>query len=266
MRTMYAKRIAEDNGTSGALESGNTNSAFRKKFFQVDKAGHQNCAFHHNLEDYESFLCSCSTFSSLSVSSLLQNPAVLAAVSSAAVTFWPYANAKDRKDPPSMASIAAATVTAATAWWAAHGLRPPATMTRVPVPLMDSGQAPPTKIERGENSVRIPSLQDQQSGPKHLEAVEAHHSALKSPTMPNSDDDMDVASTEEVHDSNNAKRRKQVSFNIDWFTLYFSSIFRTSDQRKIKQVYRSSYGSNTPSGSGVEADASKKRVRKGRKS
>lgn len=201
MHTMYAKRIAEDNGTSEALESGNTNSAFHKKFFQGEKAGHQNCAFHYNLEDFESFPCSSSTFSSLIVSSLLQNPAV-----HAAVTFWPYANAKDWKDPPSMASIAAATVTAATAWWAAHGLRPPVSMTSVPVPLMDSGQAPPTKIERGENFLRIPSLRDQQSDPKHSEAVEAHHSALKSPTMPNSDDDMDIASTEETHDSNNAKK------------------------------------------------------------
>ncbi|KAM1182539.1 hypothetical protein ACFX2J_000975 [Malus domestica] len=185
MHTMYAKRIAEDNGTSEALESVNTNSAF-----------------------------------------------LHAAASSAAVTFWPYANAKDRKDHQSMASIAAATVTAATASWAAHGLRPPVSMTRVPVPLMDSGQAPPTKIERGKNSLRIP-LQDQQSDPKHSEAVEAHHSALKSPTMPNSDDDMDVASTEEVQDSNNAKTRKQ--------------------------FYRSSYGSNSPSGSVVGTDASKKR-------
>ncbi|OMO82369.1 hypothetical protein COLO4_23060 [Corchorus olitorius] len=92
-----------------------------------------------NQEDYRSFLHVSSTFSSLIVSTLLQNPAAHAAASFAA-TFWPYANVESSADSPacsqggflprqmnsapSMAAIAAATVAAATAWWAAHGLLP----------------------------------------------------------------------------------------------------------------------------------------------
>ncbi|TKY61185.1 LHY protein [Spatholobus suberectus] len=92
----------------------------------------------HNQGDYQSFLHMSSTFASLIVSTLLQNPASHAAASFAA-TFWPYANTETSADspvcspgfpsrqigsPPSVAAIAAATVAAATAWWASHGLLP----------------------------------------------------------------------------------------------------------------------------------------------
>ncbi|BFG22308.1 hypothetical protein CerSpe_085820 [Prunus speciosa] len=356
-----AKKIVQDNGTSGASESENTN-AFHKKLVQGEKADDLNCALptdgmqgtqtyprnvpvhvldgslgacnqitpadmsftdaafhpmgkvhgqpnlfanptastttehesnasrssvhqsfpafhppftplHHGQKDYRSFLHISSTFSSLIVSSLLQNPAAHAAASFAA-TFWPYANAENTEDspacppggfpsrqmnsPPSMAAIAAATVAAASAWWASHGLLPlcapvqtafscpPVSMTGVP--SMDTGEAPAAKIERGENSLQIPSLQDQQVDPEHLEAVEAQHPASKSPSVSSSHsdnggaepntvlkaaaDEKVVASTEDVNDSNNAKSRKQVD--------------------------RSSCGSNTPSSSEVETDALEK--------
>ncbi|BBG97729.1 Homeodomain-like superfamily protein, partial [Prunus dulcis] len=356
-----AKKIVQDNGTSGASESQNTN-AFHKKLVQGEKADDLNCALptdgmqgtqtyprnvpvhvldgslgacnqitpadmsfadiafhpmgkvhgqpnlfanptastttehesnasrssvhqsfpafhppftplHHGQKDYQSFLHMSSTFSSLIVSSLLQNPAAHAAASFAAA-FWPYANAENTEDspacspggfpsrqmnsPPSMAAIAAATVAAASAWWASHGLLPlcapvqtafscpPVSMTAVP--SMDTGEAPAANIERGENSLQIPSLQDQQVDPEHLEAVEAQHPASKSPSMSSSHsdnggaepntvlkataDEKVVASTEEVNDSNNAKSRKQVD--------------------------RSSCGSNTPSSSEVETDALEK--------
>ena len=93
----------------------------------------------HNQDDYQSFLHMSSTFSNLIVSTLMQNPAAHAAASFAA-TFWPYANPETSANsprcsqggftnrqigsPPSVAAIAAATVAAATAWWAAHGLLP----------------------------------------------------------------------------------------------------------------------------------------------
>ncbi|XP_020412093.1 protein LHY isoform X1 [Prunus persica] len=212
LKKIDAKMIVGDNGTSGAPKSGNTNNAFHKELVQGEK------------------------FSSLIVSSLLQNPAAHAAASSTAA-FWPYANAKNREDPPSMAAIAAATVTAATAWLAVHRLLPcqidfscsPISMTP-PVPSMDTDQAPPAKRERGESSLQIPSLQDQQLDSKHTEAVEAQHSNI---AKANTDDKKDVASTGEVHDSNPAKSRKQ-------------------------QVDRSSYGSNTPSDSKDETAAIEK--------
>ncbi|PQQ06245.1 protein LHY isoform X2 [Prunus yedoensis var. nudiflora] len=212
LKKIDAKMIVGDTGTSGAPKSGNTNNAFQKELVQGEK------------------------FSSITVSSLLQNPAAHSAASSTAA-FWPYANAKNREDPPSMAAIAAATVTAATAWWAVHRLLPvqtdfscsPISMTGVPVPSMDTGQAPPAKRERGESSLQIPSLQDQQLDSKHTEAVEAQHSNI---AKANTDNEKDVASTEEVHDSNHAKSRKQVD--------------------------RSSYGSNTPSDSEDETAAIEK--------
>ncbi|XP_016652257.1 PREDICTED: protein LHY-like isoform X3 [Prunus mume] len=212
LKKIDAKMIVGDNGTSGAPKSGNTNNAFHKELVQGEK------------------------ISSLIVSSLLQNPAAHAVASSTAA-FWPYANAKNRKDPPSMAAIAAATVTAATAWSAVHRLLPrqtdfrcsPISMTGVPVPSMDTGQAPPAKREKGESSLQIPSLQDQQLDSRHTEAVEAQHSNI---AKANTDDEKDVASTEEVHDSNHAKSRKQVD--------------------------RSLYGSNTPSDSEDETAAIEK--------
>lgn len=227
--------------------------------------------FHHNLEDYRSSLHISSTFSSLIVSSLLQNPAAHAAASFAA-TFWPYTNAENKEDspacsagcfppgqmssPPNMAAIAAATVAAATAWWAAHGLLPLCaplqTSFSSPVPMtgvssMDKGQAPATKTEKGENSLLVPSSQDQKQNPEHSEAVQGQHSPSKSPTTSSShsdnggvkpdngskadDNEKDVASTE-VQDSDKAKSKKQVD--------------------------RSSCGSNTTSSSEVETDALEK--------
>ncbi|PQQ10865.1 hypothetical protein Pyn_18728 [Prunus yedoensis var. nudiflora] len=181
LKKIDAKMIVGDTGTSGAPKSGNTNNAFQKELIQGEK------------------------FSSITVSSLLQNPAAHSAASSTAA-FWPYANAKNREDPPSMAAIAAATVTAATAWWAVHRLLPvqtdfscsPISMTGVPVPSTDT-------------------------------AVEVQHSNI---AKANTDNEKDVASTEEVHDSNHAKSRKQVD--------------------------RSSYGSNTPSDSKDETAAIEK--------
>ena len=71
-------------------------------------------------------------FSSLVVSALLQNPASYATAMLAA-SFWPAADvetsavaASDRsiKPTPTIEAIAGATVAAASAWWATHGLLP----------------------------------------------------------------------------------------------------------------------------------------------
>lgn len=210
--------------------------------------------FHHGQKDYQSFHHISSTFSSLIVSSLLQNPAAHAAASFAA-TFWPYSNVENAEDspacssaggfppnsPPSMAAIAAATVAAATAWWAAHGLLPlcapvqtslscpPMPMTGG-VPSVNTDQDPAVMIERGENSLQIPSVEDQQLELEHLEAVDAQQLASQSPNRSSShsdnggaepntelksaDDEKAVASTAQVNNSDNAKSRKQVFFDI----------------------------------------------------
>ncbi|KAI5410506.1 hypothetical protein KIW84_055858 [Lathyrus oleraceus] len=159
----------------------------------------------HSHDDYQSFLNMSSAFSSLIVSTLLQHPAAHAAASFAA-TFWPYANVESSADspacsqggfpsrqigsPPSVAAIAAATVAAATAWWAAHGLLPlcaplhtdfacpPASATVVP--SMNISEVPP-KTEQGDITLQNPRLQDHVLDPKDSEALQAQHSASKSP-------------------------------------------------------------------------------------
>ncbi|GLT84864.1 hypothetical protein SLE2022_030740 [Rubroshorea leprosula] len=157
-------------------------------------------------EDYRSFLHMTTTFSNLIVSTLLQNPAAHAAASFAA-SFWPYSNLETSVDSPAcsqgslpsrqmnstpcMAAIAAATVAAATAWWAAHGLLP-----------------------------------EQQLAPEYSEALQAQHSASKLPISSTSDseecgdakantgveatDHEKAEAVTEIHDANETKSRKQV--------------------------------------------------------
>ncbi|KAM4105240.1 hypothetical protein ACJW30_06G217300 [Castanea mollissima] len=225
----------------------------------------------HNQDDYQSFLHMSSTFSSLIVSTLMQNPAAHAAASFAA-TVWPYANVEASADSPastqgvfpprqmgstpSMAAIATATVAAATAWWAAHGLIPlcaplPTAFTCNPastaaVPPTDSGQAPAAKTEGEVNTLQNPPLQ--QLDPEYSEAVQAQLSDSKLPIPSSSDseesggaklnsgpkatDHENAVTATELHDSNKTKGRKQVD--------------------------RSSCGSNTASSSDRETDALEK--------
>ncbi|KAL0002425.1 hypothetical protein SO802_016206 [Lithocarpus litseifolius] len=225
----------------------------------------------HNQDNYQSFLHMSSTFSSLIVSTLMQNPAAHAAASFAA-TVWPYANVEASADSPastqgvfpprqmgstpSMSAIAAATVDAATAWWAAHGLVPlcaplPTAFTCTPastaaVPPTDSGQAPAAKTEGEVNTLQNPPLQ--QLDPEYSEAVQAQHSASKLPIRSSSDseesggaklnsgpkatDHENAVAATELHDSNKTKGRKQVD--------------------------RSSCGSNSTSSSERETDALEK--------
>lgn len=223
----------------------------------------------HNHEDYRSFLHMSSTFSSLIVSNLLQNPAAHAAASFAA-TFWPYANAETSADspacsqggfpsrqvspPPSVAAIAAATVAAATAWWTAHGLLPlcaplhaafacpPASTTAVP--SMDIGEAQP-KTEQGNVTLQNPPLQDQILDPKDSEALQAQHPAPKSPTVSSSESE--ESGDAKLNTSSKATTNNEIN----------QAISENPDSNKLKGrklVDRSSCGSNTPSSS-EETDA-----------
>ncbi|KAL0283589.1 UNVERIFIED_CONTAM: protein LHY, partial [Sesamum angustifolium] len=188
-----------------------------------------------NEDDYRSFLHMSSTFSSLIVSALSQNPTAYAAASFAS-TLWPCANIEAPVEPstaqigtfqsrpispaPSMAAIAAATVAAATA------------------------------CERRENN-HDPGLGGQQLEPECSEALHEQHSRAKSPTLSTSDSEATegaklnlglaadetekIADAAELHDANKSKNKKQVD--------------------------RSSCGSNTPSSSEVEVDALEKHTK-----
>ncbi|XP_045794840.1 protein LATE ELONGATED HYPOCOTYL isoform X1 [Trifolium pratense] len=216
----------------------------------------------HNHDDYQSFLNMSSTFSSLLVSTLQQHPAAHAAASFAA-TFWPYANIESSADspacsqgafpsrqigsPPGVAAIAAATVAAATAWWAAHGLLPlcaplhtafacpPASATVVP--STNLSEAPP-KTKQGDITLQNPPLQDQIFDPEDSEALIAQHSAAKSPAV-------SLSESEESGDAKlNTSSKATINLDIN------RPISENPDPNKMegrKLVDRSSCGSNTTS-------------------
>ncbi|KAK7349365.1 hypothetical protein VNO77_06680 [Canavalia gladiata] len=226
----------------------------------------------HNQDDYQSFLHMSSTFSSLIVSTLLQNPAAHAAASFAA-TFWPYANPETPADsprcsqggfpsrqigsPPTIAAIAAATVAAATAWWAAHGLLPlcaplhtgfachPASVTAVP--SMNTGEALAPKPEQGKTTVLNPPVQDQILDPEYSDAQQAENSAPKSPAVISSDSESGDAKLLNTAKETTDHEMNKISEHVD-----------SNKMKDRKQVDRSSCGSNTTSSSEVETDALEK--------
>jgi len=227
---------------------------------------------HHNQDDYRSFLHISSTFSSLVVSSLLQNPAAHAAASFAS-TFWPYGNVESSADSPacaqggfqsrqlnsapSMAAIVAATVAAATAWWTAHGLLPmcaplhtsfacpPASATAIQ--SVDTGQVSATKTERKETAEN-PSLQGQIQDPEHTEALQAQNSASKSPKITSSDSE----------ESGGPKLNTGPEVIDHELTTKPHEVQDSSKTKSRKLIDRSSCGSNTPSSSEIETDALEK--------
>lgn len=224
-----------------------------------------------NQDDYQ--LHTSTTFSSLIVSALSQNPAAYAAASFAA-TLWPSANMeapnetsttsagafqpRPASNTPSMAAITAATVAAATAWWAAHGLLPlcapfhpgftcsPASATPI-----GSSQCRAVNSERREKSCD-PCLGGQQLEPECSEALHEQHSVLKSPTLSS--------------DSEASEGAKQNVGSVASETAKVEDTTEPQDANKSKSkklVDRSSCGSNTPSSSEVEADGLEKHTTTG---
>lgn len=200
-------------------------------------------------ESYRSFLHVSSTISSLIVSSLLQNPAAHAAASFAAKFWHPPGNTEassgddsETQTPstPSMTSIAAATVAAATAWWAAHGLLPvcpPFYPTPTPTPFSFGAPPPPppVTVEDG-NQAREKAPPEKITGSSSSEEEEEEDSEGKLNTGSNPDDDIDTTKgtgTGTVVEETNVNVRKQVD--------------------------RSSCGSNTTSSSEIETDALEKK-------
>lgn len=222
-------------------------------------------------EGYSSFQQMSSTFSSMIVSALLQNPAAHAAASFAASFLPPCANIENpvnsapghsggfpprpmNNPVPSVTAIAAATVAAATAWWAAHGMFPlcaplhtgfsfPSASTTAP--LANFGQTP-TANEREENSFQHPGSPVQQPKQELSEALQLQQqSASKSP----------ATSSSGSGNPSNAKVDSEVVANNNENVSAASEEKDTNKGKSKKQVDRSSCGSNTPSGSDIETDA-----------
>lgn len=176
-----------------------------------------NCQCNNQDAAYRSFLSASSTFSSLLMSTLLQNPAVHAAARLAASYWTPpvegdATNAMDSQNPdPSLAATAAATVAAASAWWAAHGL----------LPLF-----PP---------IAIPFAPGPTNVTPELQTTENHEKDSVVPDPPKEDAcDSDESAKGEKKDSRPT-------------TL-------TNGSNKNKKQDPSSCGSNTPSSSDAETD------------
>ncbi|XP_022992151.1 protein LHY isoform X2 [Cucurbita maxima] len=216
-----------------------------------------------NQENYKSLLHMSSSFSNLVVSTLQQNPAAHA-IASLTATCWPYVNpeasvdspmcdkesfrTKQMNSTPSMEAIATATVAAATAWWAAHGLLPLCapfhsafTSSAISAPVAQpSDTCPnPESKDKAESSMQIDAEQS--------EALTAQHSGSKSPTHSSSDS--------EGSGGANANANATVKPAHDEKTPAEVEFHDSNKGKRGKQVDRSSCGSNTPSGSDQEIDA-----------
>ncbi|CAA0838909.1 Protein LHY [Striga hermonthica] len=188
-----------------------------------------------NQDNYHhpSFMHLSSMFSSLIVSTLSQNPATYAAARFAA-NLWPFSNTIGLGQPctASASSIAAATVAAATAWWAAHGLLPPLLHT-------------PFQIQPTPNNSRGRTENGPDNPPRVQMTNEQYHQQQKVPKS------LLVASTSESEASADAKPNAS-EFSAENADTEAATNISSKSQ---KPVDRSSCGSNTPSGSDAEADA-----------
>ncbi|OVA19917.1 hypothetical protein BVC80_237g15 [Macleaya cordata] len=226
----------------------------------------------HNQETYRSIHNISSTFPSLLMSALLQNPAAHMAASLAA-SFWPCTNGETSVDSsagppggfplrqmsatPNLAAIAAATVAAASAWWAAHGMLPlcPPIHTGFSYPPpptaatpMDIGQAPAVNNnERQDDIPKDPPWEVQQLDPELSEATKPQNPASKCPTLSSSD------SAESGGARSNCTKPK--SPESEQNPAPVTGVHDPNKSKVQKKVDRSSCGSNTPSSSEVETDA-----------
>ncbi|XP_019709667.1 protein CCA1 isoform X3 [Elaeis guineensis] len=230
--------------------------------------------FHSDHDAYRSFLNISSTFSSLIVYTLLQNPAVHAAANLAA-SFWPSANMNSSTDStpeilaggspvrhmnpyPSLASIAAATVAAASAWWATQGLLPicsphigftfnPAPATTIPT--MATAQGPEDKTDGKEDGFQNLVPGDPVVNPDQSLALNTQGPSPKSSSS-EADESDESRSGERSHCTDVKASR------INMLKPLAATGLHDSDKTKSKKKPdRSSCGSNTPSSSEVETDA-----------
>ncbi|KAE8700966.1 Protein REVEILLE 2 [Hibiscus syriacus] len=281
------KETIHDNGTSKASNLESSCTSYQKPAQGQRKDGSdgvlcademqatQNYTRHVAVHVLDGGLKTCAQNTSLDiliVSTLLQNPAAHAAASFAS-TFWPYANVDSSGDSPTsglggfpprqlnsapgMAAIAAATVAAATAWWAAHGLLPVCAslhpgFTCAPaftaaVPPMENGQAPTAKMEHNDKTDQPLSMQDKQLDPEYSEALQDQQSPSKSPT-----------SSSHCEERGDAKVNTGVKATDDEKAAEVIEPQDANKTKNIKQVDRSSCGSNTTSSSEVETDVLEK--------
>uniref|UniRef100_A0A1D1YXV3 Protein LHY n=1 Tax=Anthurium amnicola TaxID=1678845 RepID=A0A1D1YXV3_9ARAE len=225
--------------------------------------------FFGTLDSYTSFANISSTFSSLILSTLLQNPAAHAAASLAA-SFWPTADIKTPKESasetsgipvsdmnpsPNMAAIAAATVAAASAWWATHGMLPfcqpnfHSCFAFAPVPTSTAPRTEITQATEENKEKKVEVTQDctqknqQNFDPEFSEAPREKISLTSS------------AGSDESQEKANSRGAKHKSPALSQLKLTPDARLHESIKTKgKKKLDRSSCGSNTLSSSEVETD------------
>ncbi|KAK3122772.1 hypothetical protein QOZ80_8AG0618080 [Eleusine coracana subsp. coracana] len=213
-----------------------------------------------NQDVYRSFLNMSSTFSNMLVSTLLSNPAIHAAARVAA-SYWPAVESNTSVDPtqentaegiqgsnigspPSLASMVAATVAAASAWWATQGLlpffAPPMAFPFVPAP---SAAFPMTDAQRAsEKGCQIENAQNEGQEARNQDQSEALRITGCKESDGSRKGDLSLHNELKISPVQNADTTP-------------TTVADTSDPFKNKKKQdRSSCGSNTPSSSDVEAD------------
>ncbi|KAG0502294.1 hypothetical protein HPP92_002366 [Vanilla planifolia] len=227
-----SKKHSESDIQQGALNhndhASNATSSVSQPFLNFPPLA-QFCS----LQDYHrSILDFSASFSTLIVSTLLQNPAVHAAALMA-VSLWPSAEFSSSVDSSSVAAISAATVAAASAWWAANGLLP------FFPPVNAFTFHPPTSILPPLSTGQ--ALQDEVDF-KH---VSPHNSSV---------------TDQEAFCPEIMKETKKDANTVNHFKLFScTTACHSSEKEKMsKKPERSSCGSNASSSSEVEVGAALK--------
>ncbi|KAL6840765.1 hypothetical protein ACP4OV_029291 [Aristida adscensionis] len=214
-----------------------------------------------NQDACRSFVNMSSTFSGMLVSTLLSNPAIHAAARLAA-SYWPAAESNTSVDPnqenpaegvqgrnigsPSMASIVAATVAAASAWWATQGLlpffAPPIAFPLVPAPSVAFPTSDVPRASEKDRDCQVENAQKECQEARKQGSSEALRVAAASESDGSGKGQVSLNTQPKISPVPNAETTPATGTD-------------TSDAfRNKKKQDRSSCGSNTPSSSDLEAD------------
>jgi MYB-related transcription factor LHY len=213
---------------------------------------------HCNQDPYRSSVNMSSAFSNMLVSTLLSNPAIHAAARLAA-SYWPAAESSTPVNPnqenltesaqgrhfgtPSMASIVAATVAAASAWWATQGLlplfAPPMAFPFVPAP---SASFPTADVQRASEDHPVDNV------PKECQVARKQDQPEAMVVVASSESDESGKGEASLH----TELKMTPAEKTD--TMPATGADTSDALGNKKKQDRSSCGSNTPSSSDIEAE------------
>uniref|UniRef100_A0A7N0UGV5 LHY n=1 Tax=Kalanchoe fedtschenkoi TaxID=63787 RepID=A0A7N0UGV5_KALFE len=234
--------------------------------------------FLNNEDGYRSDIQFSSAFSKLVVSTLQQNPAAYAAARVAAASFWSNINTEAPTgycggfplkvmdtggDSPSITAITAATVAAATAWWASNGLipfcAPQQSLTHSQSCFTTNNIVPPyaaarTKTVTNEKRHPHPTVSfDQQAEVVNSPTFPGRNSAFKPLNIvpEKSEESQVMLNNKQVPATAVIGKNKSAAIDVE-------AHGSNNDLKDGKKVDRSSSGSNTTSSTELETDVLEK--------